>query len=86
MTRAVVKPNRAARGVLKGGRLSHRSPCTIIRFTSQRDNPPRTEHVQGGEAGRFEHYGLGTPCHWLLIASLDAFHERIFEPAIVRFE
>ena len=76
MTRAVVKPNRVARGILKGGHLSHRSPCTIIRFTSRRENPPGTEHMQGGEAGRFEHYGLGTPCHRLLIAGLDAFHER----------
>ena len=68
MTRAVVKPDRVVRGVLKGEHLSHRSPCTIIRFTSQRENPPGTEHMQGGEAGRFEHYGLGTPCRRLLIA------------------
>ena len=49
--------------------LSHRSPCTIIRFTPRRGNPPGTEHMQGGEAGRFEHYGLGRLPFWLLIAA-----------------
>ena len=51
--------------------LNHRSPCTIIRFTSQRENPPGTKHVQGSKAGRFEHYGLGTPC--LVLLFVDRF-------------